>query len=99
MESLEDLIKTRLSHHNLSVSAKSAEVVYFANQLLANELESQEGNVKAFKFNGGILYVSVKNASLGQEVWGVQESVLQGLQKRFGEKVIKKIRIKSLTIN
>lgn len=99
MEKLSDLIKARLDRHNLDTSAKSAEVLYFANQILVDSLDSPDQPVKAYKFDKGILFISTKNASFGQELWGVQESVLKSLKKRFGENVVKKIRIKSLTID
>lgn len=99
MQKLSDLIKVRLNNHNLSTSAKSAEVIYFANQLLADFADPVKSGVKAYKFNGGTLFIGVKNSVWAQEVFGEQEKVLQKLKNRFGEKVIKKILIKSLTIN
>ncbi len=94
MEKLGDLIKIRLNKHSLGQSAASAEVVYFANQLLKNEINS-DGDVGAYQFIDGILTIKVKGSALSQEVWGSQKIILSGLQKRFGESTVKKIQIKN----
>lgn len=93
MEKLSDLIKGRLDRHNLSSSAKSAEVLYKANLLLSDLFKSQKGSVKAYRLEGGILFISTENAVWSQEVWGVSQNILNSLKKNFGEKVVKKIRI------
>ena len=99
MHKLSVLIKNRLSKHNLEASAKSAEVLYVANQLLLDALKQTDQTVKAYKFDRGILFIAVENPSLRQEVWGKQQSLLKDLQTRFGEKNVKKICLKSLTID
>lgn len=99
MEKLGDLIKQRLNKHNLETSAKSAEILHITNQILGDLLKAKKQYVKAYRFTGGILFIAAENASWGQEVWGVKESVLKNLQKQFGKKVITKIRIKNLTID
>ncbi len=99
MEKLSDLIKGRLDKHNLSVSAKSAEVLYNANKFLSGLFKVQNGCVKAYRFEGGVLYIAAENAVLCQELWGAQESLINKLKKQFGDNMIKKIRIKSLTID
>jgi hypothetical protein len=96
MEKLGNLIKIRLNKHSIGQAAHSSEVVYFANQLLKSEIESESGDVSANKFIDGVLTVKVKGAALSQEVWGSQKSILAGLQKRFGENTVKKITIKSV---
>jgi len=95
MDKLGDLIKGRLDKHNLSSSAKSAEVIYKANLLIADKFDTSKNNVKAYRLDGGILFIATESATLSQEVWGVQGSILADLSKSFGKNVIKKIRIKT----
>jgi len=94
MEKLSELIKGRLDRHNLSSSAKSAEVIFKANLLIADLFKGAENNVKAYRLEGGILYISAENAVWSQEVWGVSENILKSLKKSFGDTLIKKILIK-----
>lgn len=98
MDKLSDLISGRLDRHNLSSSAKSAEVLYKANLLLSDLFKSQDGSIKAYRLENGILFISTESAVWSQEVWGVSEDILKNLKKSFGEKTVKKILIKSLTI-
>ncbi len=95
MQKLSDLIKGRLDAHALSSSAKSSEVIYKANIMLNDLFKESQGNVKAYRFERGILFIATKNAIWSQEVWGVQESVLNNLKKQFGERIVKKVLIKS----
>ena len=97
MDKLSNLIKGRLNHHNLDESATSAEVIFIANQLLAELLPEIKNEIKAYKFTSGVLFITTKNSVLSQEVWGVQEAILKGLKKHF-EGMVKKIIIKNLTI-
>jgi|GEM_PF-1909802 len=99
MDKLSDLIKGSLNRHHLSTSAKSAEVLFFVNQLLDDAFNAEDQNVKAYKFDRETLFIGVRNATLSQEVWGKQEFLLEKLKNRFGQNTIKKIKIKSLTIN
>ena len=99
MHKLSDLIKGRLDAHSLSASAKSAEVIYKANQHLADLFKNKETDTKAYQLDGGVLFIAAENSSWSQEVWGVQESILKNLKKQFGKGFVKKIVIKSLTIN
>lgn len=99
MEKLEDIVKQRLNTHSLGSSAKSAEILHTTNKLLSDLLKDKEHAVKAYRFDGGILFIAAESASWSQEAWGAQESILNSLQKQFGKKVVKKIRIKNLTIN
>jgi hypothetical protein len=96
MDKLGDLIKVRLNKHSIGTSATSAEVVYFANQLLKGTLEFDEKDVNAHTFTDGILSVKVSSPTWSQEVWGNQKVILKDLQKRFGENAVKKILIKSV---
>ena len=98
MEKLSDIVKSRLEAHNLDESAKASEVLHISNQLLYDLLKTKDHAVKAYRFYDGTLFIAAENPSWSQEVWGVQEAVLGNLKKRFGKGVIKKIRIKSLTI-
>ena len=99
MEKLSDLIKARLNTHNLETSAKSAEILHITNEMLGDLLKAKKQYVKAYRCDGGVLFIATENASWGQEVWGIKESILKNLQKQFGKKVITKIRIKNLTID
>lgn len=96
MEQLSDLVKRRLGNHNLNESAKSAEVLYAANQWLNNAFELNDSEVRAHVFSEGELSIRVKSSVWSQELWGVREDLLKELQNRFGESAVKKIRIKSV---
>lgn len=98
MDRLNELINKRLNNYNMNISARAAEVIFFSNQLLANHLPDIKPPACAYRFKDGIIFISVKHSTVGQEVWGLQEKLLYDLKKRFGEQNIKKICIKSLTI-
>ena len=95
MDKLIDLIKGRLDKRNLGNSAKTAEVLYKANQIISKSVEG----VKAYKLEAGTLFIAAPNSALSQELWGIQEALLNELRDTFGESKIFKIRIKSLTID
>lgn len=99
MQKLSDLIKGRLDTHNLSASAKASEVLHKANILLADQLGQLNNGVKAYRFDGGTLFIAAENSVLCQELWGLKISLLNSLKKQFGKNIVKKILIKSLTIN
>lgn len=99
MEKLSDLIKGRLDTHNLSASARASEVLHKANILLADQLDHPNNGVKAYRFDGGTLFIAAENSVLCQEVWGAQMFLLNRLKKQFGKNIVKKILIKSLTID
>jgi hypothetical protein len=98
MEKLSDLIKARLDKHNLSASAKSAEVLHKANILLSDKFGKQKTGLKAYRLDNGNLYIAAENPVWSQELWGVQKDILDSLKKSFGERVVTHIKIKSLTI-
>lgn len=98
MEKLGDLIKMRLPKHHLGQSAQAAEVIFYANELLKEFLNSGEA-VKAYRLERGNLFVSTENSVWSQELWGVREKVLAKLKERFGEKAVLKIVVKCLTID
>ena len=98
MDKLSDLIKGRLNKHNLNTSAESAEVLFFANKVLSGLMDVDRQDIQAFKLKNGVLFIGVKNSTLSQELWGKHEMLLDKLKKRFGETIVKKIQIKSLTI-
>lgn len=98
MEKLVDLIKGRLTHHSLASPAQSAEVLFFANQLLKAELNPFNDRIQAYKLEKGVLYISSPNSVWSQELWGVQKTVLIKIKSRFGDQSVKKVQIKSLTI-
>jgi hypothetical protein len=98
MDKLTDLIKQRLSKHHLKSSAQAAEVLFIANQFIVELIEAPAGKVKAYKYEASNLFVAAQDAVWRQELWGVQSILLDKLRKRFGEKALNKIVIKSLTI-
>jgi len=97
MDKLSDLIKGRLDTHNLSQSAKSAEILYKANVLLLKITDGNKTCARAYRFSGGVIYISTENSAWSQEIWGVSESILNSLRKSFGDKTVKKVIIKNLT--
>jgi len=98
MEKLSDLIKARLERHNLGASAKSAEVLHKANILLSDVFGKQKIGLKAYRLDNGNLYIAAENSAWSQELWGVQKTILESLQKSFGESVVIHLKIKNLTI-
>ena len=94
MENLADLLKIRLSAHNLSAPAHSATILLDANRQLKNLLPKAPHSVKAYRLEQGKLYVSAENAVLGQELWGIQAQLLKNLQAAHGEKSVSKVVIK-----
>lgn len=99
MDKLSHLIKARLDKHNLSTAARASEILNKANILIADQFGDLKSGIKAYRFNGGILFIATENSVLSQELWGVQLPLLNKLKKQFGKNVIKKILIKSLTID
>lgn len=98
MEKLADLIKMRLPKHHLGQAAQAAEVLFSANKLLKELLNSGEA-VKAYRLERGNLFVSTENSVWSQELWGVRVKVLTKLKERFGDKTVLKIVVKCLTID
>lgn len=98
MEKLSDLIKKRLPKHNLGTAAKSAEVLFVANKLLEDLLNSPDRSVKAYRLESGNLFIAAENSVWTQELWGIRDKVIKKLQERFGKSFVKKIVIKCLTI-
>ncbi len=94
MESLNELLKSRLSAHNLSASAQSAQVLHDANALLVELLPKAGKAVRAYRLEQGLLYVSAENPVLSQELWGVQAQLLKKLKASHGENSVSKIVIK-----
>jgi hypothetical protein len=94
MESLSELLKTRLNAHNLSAPAFSAQVLHDANNLLSQLLPQASKSVRAYRLEQGLLYVSAENPVLSQELWGVQAQLLKKLQVSHGENAVSKIIIK-----
>jgi len=97
MDKLSDLIKGRLDTHNLSQTAKSAEILYKTNVLISKITGGNKTYARAYRFSGGVIYISTENSAWSQEIWGVSESIVNSLKKSFGEKIIKKVVIKNLT--
>ena len=96
MESLSDLLKTRMNAHNLSAPSLSAKILYDANLLLAQLLPLAPKSVRAYRLEQGLLYVSADNPVLSQELWGIQAQLLQKLKAAHGEKTVLKVIIKWL---
>lgn len=98
MEKLSDLMKMRLPHHHLGQAAKSAEVIFKANEWLNQQENLPSGTVKTYRFERGNLFVTAENSVLMQEMWALKEPLLKTLNRSFPEKPVKKIVIKCLTI-
>lgn len=98
MQKLSDLMKMRLPHHNLGQAAKSAEVIFKANEWLAQQEDLPSDAIKAYRFERGNLFVSAENSVLMQEMWALKEPLLKNLNAFYNEKPVKKIIIKCLTI-
>ena len=94
MESLSELLKTRLNAHNLSAPALSAQIIHDANDLLSKLLPQAAKSVRAYRLEQGRLYVSAENPSVSQELWGVQAQLLKKLKASHGENSVSKIIIK-----
>ena len=91
-------MKSRLPAHNLGAAARSAEVLFAANEFLDDILNSPEGAVKAYRLESGNLFIAAENSAWTQELWGVKGKLLAGLHQRFDKNFVKKIVIKCLTI-
>jgi hypothetical protein len=91
MDTLSELVKQRLNAHNLAAPARSAEILYTANQLLSQAFPEMPKAVKAYRLENGILYVRTENSVLAQELWGIQEKLMGTLRSSFGEKAVLKI--------
>ena len=98
MQKLSDLMKMRLPAHQLGQAAKSAEVIFKANEWLDRQESLPSSTVKAYRFERGNLFVSAENSVLMQEMWALKEPLLENLNRSFAEKPVKKIVIKCLTI-
>jgi hypothetical protein len=94
MESLGELLKTRLNAHNLSAPALSAQILNDANRILVQLLPKAYHSVSAYRLEQGRLYISAENPVLSQELWGVQAQLLKKLQTSHGENSVSKIIIK-----
>ena len=97
MEKFSHLINIRLNQHKLGESARASEVVHKANQYLSKALCSEENEVRALKLERGVLWVGVLNSIWSQEVFSSIPSLLKLLQGAYGQTMVQKIRIKSLT--
>ena len=97
MEKFSHLITVRLNQHKLGDSARASEVIYKANQHLSKTLCCEENEVRATKLEQGVLWVGVLNSVWSQEVFSSSSTLLKVLQGDYGDKMVQKIRIKSLT--
>lgn len=96
MEKLSDLITGRLATHQLSESAQSAIIIFYANRFLMNRYQGKNSEIKAYRYEKGTLSISAPNSVMSQEIWGFQQKMLEEVN-RFCEGRIKRIRIKNLT--
>lgn len=99
MDKLSDLINNNLLKHNISVSIGSVEIIHFVNEFLEKDLDVYTNNAKAYKFKDNILYIGTKNSTWSQEIFFMQEKIINSLKIRFPNKSVNKILIKNLTIN
>ncbi len=99
MDKLSDVIKKRLNHHSLEPAAKAAMVVDAANELLQSYWAEAKTEVRATKVEKGTLTIEVSHATWGSEVQMHSDKLLKALQSQYGDKMVQKIRIKTLTID
>lgn len=93
MQKLTDLIGKRLNQHKLGESAKAAEVIFAANQLIQGYFDVEPSEIEAIQLKNGVLLVRVASAVWNQEFWGYQEFLLADLRERFGSKLVQSIRM------
>jgi len=98
MDKLSDLIQKRLNQHKIGDSALASEIVFKANQYISIWLKCEVDEVRAYKFQNGILHINVFNSVWSQEAWGISEKLLSKLKSDFSENFVKKIVIKCLTL-
>ncbi len=98
MDKLSELIKVRLDTHSLGESAKSAEVLFGANEFLKVQFGGEEVGVKAYRLERGALYIASENSVWSQEFLGRRAKLLKYLQEKYGKKRVQSVRIKCLTI-
>jgi len=98
MDKLKDLMARRLSAHKLSSEASASQVVSYADDFLKKTLNLTSSDIKVLYLKNAILWIGVSHPILGQEILGVLDPLLSDLQKKYGQKMIQKIRTKSLTI-
>ena len=98
MDQLGDLLKKRLNQHKLEGPAQASQILYQSAEYLKKWLSCDESEVRVATLEEGVLWIEVVHSVWSQEVWGVKERLLAKLQSEYGEKIIGKICIKSLTI-
>jgi hypothetical protein len=97
MDKLGSIVKIQLNHHNLSSEALAAEVLFKANQWLADEFKEPAGEIRAVRLRHGILLIATESAVAGQEVWNVSDKIIKFLQNKFNSRIVQKVRIKNIT--
>lgn len=97
MEKFNNLVFDRLKKHKIAPAALAAMVIDSANQKIKNELKAEPEEVKATQLKDACLIIGSSSSVWSQELWGFNESLISSLQEKYGEQVISKIRIKSLT--
>jgi hypothetical protein len=98
MEKAGNIIQRRLNHHQISESARAAEVVFKANQYLSTWLKCETEDARATSLKEGILWISTGSAVWSQEAHGVASPLLKKLQSEYGEMYVKKVRIRSVAM-
>ena len=99
MDKIGAIIGKRLNQHHLGESARAAQIIVKANQLLQKKLACEEDEVRAFRLKDGILYVGTVGSAWSQEVFHRQADLLREIREEHGQKSVLKIVIKSLTTN
>lgn len=99
MDKLSELIKVRLGTHHLSAASQSSEILFAANKILASHFPATPEIAKAYRLEGGKLFVRAENPVMAQELWGVQAQLLKALQSSFGEKAVQKVVLKWFDIS
>jgi hypothetical protein len=98
MEKAGNIIQRRLNHHQISESARAAEVVFKANQYLSTWLKCETEDARVTSLKDGVLWIGTGSAVWGQETKNVSDPLLRKLQDEYGGTYVKKVRIRSITM-
>ena len=96
MEKLTILARKRLNQHKLSESTTASHVIYLANQFLWQRFDVDKSEVMAKQLKQGVLMVGAASSVWAQELWGVQDDLLNHLSSKCPPKTVLKIRIGGL---
>ena len=97
MEKLVEIIQRRLNQHKLGSVSEASQILFDAQTFFHHHFIDDPQLVRPLKIQNAVLWVGVQNASLSQEVRGILPQLMKQLHGRYGERLVKQIRTKSLT--